>query len=149
MNNDSLGNQDIFLSNRKELKITNVKKINTLNSNLFDIETGYGKMKIEGKDLDNDPLAAARVNRQNMDTYYNSDGTGSLQATTTHINKIMEQLAQMDADQVAGIYGETYTYKNSKGEDVTIDYNNRAKALEDLKTYIDEKVILIGEELGY
>ena len=52
MNNDSLGNQDIFLSNRKELKITNVKKINTLNSNLFDIETGYGKMKIEGKDLD-------------------------------------------------------------------------------------------------
>ena len=34
MNNDSLGNQDIFLSNRKELKITNVKKINTLNSNL-------------------------------------------------------------------------------------------------------------------
>ena len=52
MNNDSLGNQDIFLSNRKELKITNVKKINTLNSSLFDIETGYGKMKIEGKDLD-------------------------------------------------------------------------------------------------
>ena len=52
MNNDSLGNQDIFLSNRKELKITNVKKINTLNSNLFVIETGYGKMKIEGKDLD-------------------------------------------------------------------------------------------------
>lgn len=95
---------------------------------------------LEGKDLDNDPLAAARVNRQNMDTYYNSDGTGSLQAATTHINKIMEQLAQMDADQVAGIYGETYTYKNSKGEDVTIDYNNRAKALEDLKTYIDENI---------
>ena len=95
---------------------------------------------LEGKDLDNDPLAAARVNRQNMDTYYNSDGTGSLQAATAHINKIMEQLAQMDADQVAGIYGETYTYKNSKGEDVTIDYNNRKKALEDLKTYIDENI---------
>lgn len=52
MNNNSVNNQDIFLFNRKELKITNVKKINTLNNLMFDIETGYGRMKIEGKDLD-------------------------------------------------------------------------------------------------
>lgn len=52
MNNNSLINQDIFLSNRKELKITNVKKINTLNNLLFDIETGLGRIKIEGNDLD-------------------------------------------------------------------------------------------------
>ena len=52
MNNNSLINQDIFLSNRKELKITNVKKINTLNNLLFDIETGLGRIKIEGHDLD-------------------------------------------------------------------------------------------------
>jgi sporulation protein YabP len=50
--NNSINNQDIFLSNRKELKITNVKKINTLNNLLFDIETGLGRLKIEGKDLD-------------------------------------------------------------------------------------------------
>lgn len=52
MNNNSVINQDIFLSNRKELKITNVKKINTLNNLLFDIETGLGRIKIEGKELD-------------------------------------------------------------------------------------------------
>ncbi len=52
MNNGSLNNQDIFLHNRNELKITNVKKINTLNNLTFDIDTGYGKVKIEGKDLD-------------------------------------------------------------------------------------------------
>lgn len=50
--NNSINNQDIFLSNRKELKITNVKKINTLNNLLFDIETGLGRLKIEGKELD-------------------------------------------------------------------------------------------------
>ncbi len=50
--NNSISNQDIFLSNRKELKITNVKKINTLNNLLFDVETGLGRLKIEGKDLD-------------------------------------------------------------------------------------------------
>jgi len=50
--NNSINNQDIFLFNRKELKITNVKKINTLNNMLFDIETGYGRMKIEGNGLD-------------------------------------------------------------------------------------------------
>lgn len=51
MNNDSLKNQDIFLHNRSDLTISNVKKINTLNSLLFDIETGYGKVKIEGINL--------------------------------------------------------------------------------------------------
>ena len=50
--NNSISNQDIFLSNRKELKITNVKRINTLNNLLVDIETGFGRLKIEGKDLD-------------------------------------------------------------------------------------------------
>ena len=50
--NNSINNQDIFLSNRKEMKITNVKKINTLNNLLFDIETGLGRLKIEGNDLD-------------------------------------------------------------------------------------------------
>lgn len=52
MNNDSLNSQDIFLHNRTSLTISNVKKINTLNNLLFDIETGFGRMKIEGINLD-------------------------------------------------------------------------------------------------
>ena len=52
MNKDSTINQDIFLHNRKELSISSVKKMNCLNDLLFDIETGYGRIKIEGKELD-------------------------------------------------------------------------------------------------
>ena len=52
MNNDSFINQDITLHNRKELTISNIKKINALNNVLVDLETGYGKLIIEGKDLD-------------------------------------------------------------------------------------------------
>lgn len=52
MNNNSLNNQDIFLRNRTDLTISNVKKINELNNLLFDIETGFGRMKIEGNNLD-------------------------------------------------------------------------------------------------
>ena len=52
MNNDSTINQDIFLRNRKELSISCVKKINSLNEILFDIDTGFGRIKIEGKKLD-------------------------------------------------------------------------------------------------
>ena len=52
MNYDSTINQDISLRNRKDLTISSVKKINSLNDLLFDIETGYGRIKIEGKNLD-------------------------------------------------------------------------------------------------
>lgn len=52
MNNNSLNNQDIFLRNRTDLTISNVKKINELNNLIFDIETGFGRMKIEGNNLD-------------------------------------------------------------------------------------------------
>lgn len=52
MNNNSVNNQDIFLRNRSELNIGDIKKIITLNENLFDIDTGYGRLKIEGKNLE-------------------------------------------------------------------------------------------------
>ena len=131
------------LSEQIDLKLEGFEYEVKIRLDLAEAKKEWNEFKadiLEGRDLENDPLAAARVNRQNMDALYNSEGTGSLQASTNHINKIMEQLAQMDAHQVAGIYGETYTYTNSKGEDVTIDYNDRAKALEDLKTYIDENI---------
>ena len=132
-----------ILNQQIELKLEAFEYEIKLRLDLSEAKRDWEEFKadiLEGKDLDNDPLAAAQLNKDKMNTYFNSEGTGSLQATTTHINKIMEQLAQMDADQVAGVYGETYTYKNSKGEDVTIDYNNRKQALEDLKTYIDENI---------
>ncbi len=52
MNIDSSNIQDIFLHNRKDLSISNVKKIIELNDNLVEIETGFGKVRIEGKDLE-------------------------------------------------------------------------------------------------
>ncbi len=44
--------QELNLLNRHDLTITNVKKVNTFNSMLFDIDTNNGQMLIEGKDLD-------------------------------------------------------------------------------------------------
>ncbi len=44
--------QELTLKNRKELTVTGVKKINSLNPDLFDIETVMGRMRIDGKDLE-------------------------------------------------------------------------------------------------
>lgn len=50
--NDNIITQDISLHNRKELSISSVKKINNLNDVLFDVDTNFGRIKIEGKNLD-------------------------------------------------------------------------------------------------
>ena len=52
MNNNSVNNQDIFLRNRNDLTISNVKKIINLNELLFDIDTGNGRIKVEGQNLE-------------------------------------------------------------------------------------------------
>ncbi len=44
--------QEIILKDRKDLTITGVKKVNTLNPTCFDVETILGRMKIDGKDLE-------------------------------------------------------------------------------------------------
>jgi len=44
--------QEITLKNRTDLEITGVKKLYSLDSNLFIIETSLGKMKIAGVDLE-------------------------------------------------------------------------------------------------
>ena len=51
MNNEINISQDITIHNRKDLTLTAIKKINSLNETLFDIETGFGRIKIEGKKL--------------------------------------------------------------------------------------------------
>lgn len=93
------------------------------------------KTKIIDGIKEDDILGNARARLANFNTYYNDEGTGEVQATTKHVNAIMEQLRQMDADQAAGIYGETYKYTNAQGEEVEITYNDRQKALDDLKEY--------------
>lgn len=84
---------------------------------------------------EDDILGNAESKLKDFGTYYNAQGTGEIDATATHVNKILQQLYQMDADQAAGVYGEKYSYTNAQGKLVTIDYNNRKQALEDLKEY--------------
>lgn len=93
------------------------------------------KKKIIDGIKDDDILGNAKAKLADFSSYYNKEGNAEVQATTTHVNKILEQLKQMDADQAAGVYGETYTYTNASGKEVTVDYNNRKQALEDLKEY--------------
>lgn len=52
MDNDINISQDITIHNRKELSLTAVKKINSLNELQFDIDTGFGRIKVDGKDLE-------------------------------------------------------------------------------------------------
>ncbi len=44
--------QEIILKDRKDLTITGVKKVNTLNPTCFDVDTILGRMKVDGKDLE-------------------------------------------------------------------------------------------------
>lgn len=44
--------QDIILKNRKDLDITGVKKVYSLDENVFLLETTLGKMKVGGTDLE-------------------------------------------------------------------------------------------------
>lgn len=96
------------------------------------------KAKIIDGIKEDDILGNAKAKLANFHSYYNADGTGEIQATTKHVDNIMAQLKQMDADQAAGVYGETYTYTNAQGKEVTVDYNNRKQALEDLKEYYSQ-----------
>jgi hypothetical protein len=104
---------------------------------LSEAERDWNKFKTKVIDgiKEDDILGNAKANLANFKTYYNEEGTGEVQATTKHVNEILDQLHQMDADQAAGIYGNTYTYTNTKGEQVEITYNDRQKALDDLKEY--------------
>ena len=96
------------------------------------------KRKIIDGIKDDDILGNAKAKLANVNSYYKEDGTGEIQASTKHVNNILDQLKQMDADQAAGVYGETYTYTNASGEEVTVDYNNRKQALEDLQEYYSQ-----------
>jgi len=50
--NQELTSQEIVLKNRNDLRITGVKKIESLNSNEFYLDTTLGKMIVRGTDLE-------------------------------------------------------------------------------------------------
>jgi len=50
--NQELTSQEIILKNRNDLQITGVKKLESLNSNEFYIDTVLGKMVVKGVDLE-------------------------------------------------------------------------------------------------
>lgn len=56
---NDITSQEIVLKNRNNLKITGVKKLYSLDENLFVIETNLGKMKITGTDLEMQQLDIA------------------------------------------------------------------------------------------
>ena len=48
----SLANQEIVLKNRTDLHITGVKRLESLNSNEFFLETSLGRMQVRGTELE-------------------------------------------------------------------------------------------------
>ena len=80
----------------------------------------FKKRIIDGIDED-DILGNTKARLQDFSTYYNTEGTGSIQAGTGHVNDILAQLAQMDSTGWSDVYGD-----------------NRTQALEDLKTYYEQ-----------
>jgi sporulation protein YabP len=50
--NQELTSQEIILKNRTDLQITGVKKLESLNSNEFYLDTTLGKMVVKGTDLE-------------------------------------------------------------------------------------------------
>lgn len=50
--NQELTSQEIILKNRSDLQITGVKKLESLNSNEFFLDTTLGKMVVKGTDLE-------------------------------------------------------------------------------------------------
>lgn len=50
--NQELTSQEILLKNRSDLQITGVKKLESLNSNEFYLDTTLGRMVVKGTDLE-------------------------------------------------------------------------------------------------
>lgn len=57
---NDITSQEIILKNRNDLEITGVKKMYSLDENLFVIETSLGKMKITGNNLEMQQLDIAK-----------------------------------------------------------------------------------------
>ena len=79
----------------------------------------FKKRIIDGIDED-DILGNVKEDVKNYGIYYDKQGTGIIQKEAEHLYEILDQLKQMDETGTSSYYGD-----------------NRAQALEDLKTYTD------------
>ena len=79
----------------------------------------FKKRIIDGIEED-DILGNVKEDIKNYGIYYDQQGTGIIQKEAEHLYEILDQLKQMDETGTSSYYGD-----------------NRAQALEDLKTYTD------------
>ena len=116
--------QDILDTVDKQIELS-IKKFNLKIEVTLDMTQAtrdwneWKKRAIDGIDP-KDIFGNANAKLQNFFTYFNADGTGEIQMGTRHLNDLLEELRRMDENSES-VYGDTA--------------GNRAKALEDLKTY--------------
>lgn len=79
------------------------------------------KRKVIDGIKDDDILGNTKARLRDFSSYYKEDGTGIIQANTQHVNDIKAQIEQIDKTGTSDWYGD-----------------NKAQALEDLKTYTDQ-----------
>ena len=77
---------------------------------------------------DNDILGNTKARLRDFSSYYKTDSTGEVQALTQQVLNTKAQLEQMDKTETSDWYGD-----------------NRAKALEDLKSYTDQLMESLGD----
>lgn len=81
------------------------------------------KRKVIDGIKDDDILGNAKADLKDLESYFNTNGTGigPVQALTNQVEKTLEELAEMENGGTSDVYGD-----------------NKAQALEDLKTYYTE-----------
>ena len=119
------GLQQNILDSVDKMIETNIEKFNLEITVTLDLTqatrdwNAWKKRALNGIDP-KDIYGNANARLQDFYTYFNNAGTGETQVGTRHLNDLLEELKRMD-ENTESVYGDTE--------------GNRAKALEDLKTY--------------
>ena len=112
-----------FIDQQVEIQVQKFNMSVEIELDLAEAERQWNEFKktvIDGIDED-DILGNAGAALNNLNVYSDpTTGEGTVSATSSHVNDILSELALMDAGQESSIYG-----------------TDRAKAIEDLKTYSD------------
>jgi len=116
--------QNIFDSLDKQIEI-NIKKFNmeieiSLNMDQATRDWNQWKKRVVDGIQEDDILGNAKARVLDYSTYYNNAATADVQEATRQVNDLLEEIRKMDNGE-DNVYG-----------------NNRAQALEDLKTYYDQ-----------
>ena len=116
--------QNIFDSPDKQIEI-NIKKFNmeieiSLNMDQATRDWNQWKKRVIDGIQEDDILGNAKARVLDYSTYYNNAATADVQEATRQVNDLLEEIRKMDNGE-DNVYG-----------------NNRAQALEDLKTYYDQ-----------